>query len=247
MKTFKKKCFSFLITFFVSYCGFAHYIWIESPNESKVGRELKVKVFYGEYNEGKREVKGGRLEELDGIVFWAIGPNGEKKELEVSMETKYYQVKFTPTKKGTYTLIATNSVREVVDWSKHNIGIVHPVYYAYKQINVSNVSSKNSIDTGLYPELTIIPQSLKDKSKPQFKLFFNNKPFANVKLSVHAPKEWSKDYETDSDGIFTFDPLCNGQYVIECIYKEEKTGVYNGEKFEATRHRATFTYFIDTL
>jgi len=244
MKIFKKRFFLFLITFFISYCGFAHYIWIESPNISKVGKEIKVKILYGEYNEGRQEVKGGRLEELDGIVFWAIGPNGEKEELEVHMETKYYQVKFTPTKKGRYTFIATNNVREVVDWSNHNIGVVRPVYYASTQINVSNISSKNSINTALYPELTMIPQSSKDKSKPQFKLLFNNKPLANAKISVHAPKEWSKDYETDSNGFFTFDSLCNGQYVIECIYKEEKTGVYKGKKYEASRHRATFTHFI---
>jgi uncharacterized GH25 family protein len=245
MTSFKKNIFTFILFILVSSNAFAHYIWIESPNESKVNKEVTIKIYYGEYNESVREIKGGKLEEVNGITFWTIAPNGKKQELSVSMQDKYYQIKFTPKTKGTYTLIATNTERNVMDLTRYNIGIVRPIYYASKQINIDGPSK---IGKNLsYPQLIIVPYFSNDKLKPSFQVLFNNKALVNTTLTVHAPKEWSKEYKTDNKGVFTINPVCNGLYVIECIYKEEKHGSFKSEKFEAIRHRATNTFHVNLL
>ena len=121
------------------------------------------------------------------------------------------------------------------------------MYYASKQINIGNSNLKNDVNNIIYPELVIVPYPSKDKSQPTFQLLYNNKVFVNAKLSVHAPKEWSKEYKTDNNGVFSFNPICNGQYVIECIYKEDKAGTFKGKNYEATRHRATYTLIVNNV
>lgn len=247
MKIIHQLILTFAVTLCFSSSSFAHYIWIEVPNTAEVGSEQIIKIYYGEFNEGLREIKGGRLEEVDGIVCWVITPDGKKLDLKVTMQEKYYQVKFTPEIDGNYTIIATNKVREVIDWSKYDIGIVRPVYYTSKQITVGKSNSVNLSSDNLYPELVIVPYQPDDKNRkqPSFQLLYNNKPFVNTKLFVHAANEWSKEYKTNDEGVFTFNPLWKGQYVIECIYKEKNPGAFKGKNYEAIRHRATYTYKID--
>jgi hypothetical protein len=229
------------ITLLFSHSVFAHYIWLEAPTSTKIGKEVNIKIYYGEYNEGVREIKGGRLEELNGIVFWVIAPNGTKTKLPVNIEEKNFQVKFTPFTKGIYTFLATNKVKEVADWSKFNIGIVKPQYYASSQLQVGK--SNLFADKIMYPELAITPILSKDK-KQKFQLLYYNKPFANTKLSLHGPNLWSKEFKTDANGFFTADAIGKGLYLIECIYKESKSGNFNNIKFEGIRHRATYSYLI---
>src|SRR5690606_26230965 len=95
----------------------AHYLWIELSAPAKVGQETEVRIYYGEVNEGVREVKGGRLEELQGVVAWLIAPDGSRSALPVTIDSKYFKTTFRPQQEGKYVILATNTVREVVDWS----------------------------------------------------------------------------------------------------------------------------------
>ena len=247
MKTMYQLILTFTVVLILSSSASAHYLWVEAPSTAESGSEQIIKIYYGEYNEGLREVEGGRLEEVDGLVSWVITPDGKKLNLKVTKQEKYYQVKFTPEMDGDYTIIATNKVREVKDWSKYAIGIVRPVYYTSKKITVGNSNPTNLSNDNLYPELVIVPYPFdtKDKKQPSFQLLYNNKPFPNTKLFIHAPNEWSKEYKTNDKGVFTLNPLWKGQYVIECIYKEKNPGDFKGKAYEAIRHRATYTYITD--
>jgi len=224
---------------------FAHFIWIETSDTVQAGTEQTIKIYYGEYNEGLREIKGGNLEEVEGIECWIITPDGKKTNLEVTKQEKYFQAKFTPENDGLYTIIAINKVREVMDWSKYDIGVVKPDYYASKQVIVENNQSASGESKNLYPEFAIVPYPSKDNKQPAFQLLYKNKPFPNTKLFVHAPNEWSKEFKTNDEGVFTFNPLWEGLYVIECIYKEKSPGTYNGKDYKAIRHRVTYTYQAD--
>lgn len=236
----KKGVFSILLIFCFQASLFAHYIWIETESTANIGATQVIKIFYGEFNEGLREIQGGRLEEVEGIVCMAIAPNGEKIDLKVTKLNTYYEVKFTPEMAGIYSIIAVNKVREVVDWSKYGIGIVKPTYYSHKQITV-DTDVAYVIKNDIYPELILVPYTKEGNSKFTYQLLYNNKPLAKTKLFVHAPNEWSKEYKTNEKGIFDFDPLWKGVYVIECIYKEKGEGVYLGKNYEAIRHRVTYT------
>lgn len=224
---------------------FAHYIWIETESSAIIGNELTIKIYYGEFNEGLREIKGGRLEDVDGVKCWAIAPDGQKLDLKVIKQDQYYQAKFTPSIPGNYTIIAINKVREVMDLSKHGIGIVRPVYYSSKQVIVGDSKKTSEINSNFHPELVIIPYKSKDKTKPTFQLLYNNQPLPKTKLFVHAPNEWSKEFKTNDNGLFSFNPLWKGMYIIECIYKEKSPGIFSDKNYEAIRHRVTYTQQID--
>ncbi len=242
MTYINKVTLTIITLFFFNTSLFAHYIWIEAENRAEMNQEQIIKIYYGEFNEGLREIKGGRLEELEGIQSWVIDPNGQKSDLKVTKRDNYYEVRFTPSSPGKHTIMAVNTVREVVDWSKHGIGVVKPVYYASKEITVGDNVKKQLVQINEYSDMVIVPSENNDSSQPTFQLLFKGKPFAETKLFVHAPNEWSKEYKTDENGVFGFDPLWKGVYVMECIYKEEKEGVFVEKKYEAVRHRATYTY-----
>ena len=213
-----------------------HYLWIELGAPAKLGKQQEVRIFYGEYNEGVREVRGGRMEELAGISAWVITPGGKQIPLPITTEEKFYKSTFTPEENGTYTVVAVNTVREVVDWSKHGIGVVRPVYYTYKEVIIGQ-GNKHLTNFPQYAQLKIQPA----KGKNSFTLKFKGQPLANAKVWFHAPNEWSKELSTNEEGIVSFNPLWKGQYVVECIYPEKNPGTFNGKDYEAIRHRATLS------
>ena len=235
---------SALILMMIANVASAHYIWIETGSSGKIGQPQEVKIYYGEYNEGKREIKGGRLDELKGIEAWLIDPDGNRTALKVSLEDKFFKTAFTPSKAGEYYIMAVNKVVEVKDWSKHDIGIVKPMFYASKKISVQTNVHK-PLNVLELPDLTIVPVENKNSKEPSFKLYFKGLPLSNGKVFFHAPNEWSKELKTDNEGIVSFNPLWKGLYVIECIHVEKTPGKFKDKNYEAIRHRATSMITIE--
>jgi hypothetical protein len=225
----------------VSVQSSAHYLWIELGAPAKVSKPVEVRIYYGEYNEGVRERKGGRLEELSGTLAWVISPDGTRTALDITMDNDFFSTTFTPRQSGKYTIVAVNKVRDVVDWSKHNIGIVRPVYYAMKEINIGATPSSTVGNVSEEVTLSISPTT----SPNAFTLRFKGQPLKKVAVLFHAPNGWSKELVTGQDGVVSFDPLWKGQYVVECIYLEKTPGNFNGKEYESIRHRATLA--IDIL
>lgn len=234
------KLFAFTCLIALSLQASAHYIWIELAAPVALNKEQEVRIYYGEFNEGVREVKGGRLEELDGIQAWLISPDGAKTNLTVTTDSKFFKTTFTPKLEGKYVILAVNTVREVVDWSKYDLGIVRPVYYTTKEIIVGSVQP-NAFTT--LPDVAALSVS-SAAEKNSYRVSFKGKPLSKVKVLFHAPNEWSKELSTDADGKVSFDPLWKGQYIIECIYPEKTPGTFKGKNYEVIRHRATLTIDI---
>lgn len=238
-----KKKLLLLITAFILVISFqtqAHYIWIELGSPAKIGQEQEIHIYYGEFNEGVREIKGGRLEELQGIVAWVIAPDGKQTPLTLTTESKFFRTSFTPGQQGKYVVVAVNTVRDVVDWSMHDIGIVRPVYYASREISVGNSQQVSEI----FPPEAVILITSTPREKNAFQITFKGKPLASAKVFFHAPNEWSKQLTTDKNGVVKFNPLWKGQYIIECIYPEKTPGNFKGKEYEAIRHRSTLVLNI---
>ncbi|HYG18620.1 MAG TPA: DUF4198 domain-containing protein [Ohtaekwangia sp.] len=230
-----KSVLSFLLVV-LAYHASAHYIWIELGSAPQTGKSLEVRIYYGEFNEGVREISGGRLEELDGIVAWVIGPDGKQTKLNISIEEKYFKTSFVPDQPGQYLIQAVNTVRPVVDWSKFDIGVVRPVYYTTKEVAVGN--AKNTPPTFEIPgDAAVVIASTREKNT--FRILFKGQPLANAKVLFHAPNEWSKELKTDDKGLVSFTPIGSGQYIVECIYAEKVPGNFKGTAYEAIRHRGT--------
>ncbi|RAW02077.1 DUF4198 domain-containing protein [Pseudochryseolinea flava] len=231
------KILFFLTLMFVSaFSVDAHYLWIELGSPAKLGQVQEVRIFYGEFNEGVREVRGGRLDELAGVTAWLITPDGKQLPLVLTTEEKFFKTTFVPATAGKYTIVAVNNVRGVVDWSASGIGVVRPTYYTYREIVVVQDQST----AAQFPSEAMLRIS-PAKEKNSFAVQFNGKPLSKAKVFFHAPNEWSKELSTDEKGIVTFNPLWKGQYIVECIYLEKGAGSFNGKSFEAIRHRATLS------
>lgn len=202
----------------------AHYLWIESevPTEAR--------VYFGEFNEGLREKAGGRLDERD--TFQGLLDKQDRPGIPLRWlkKTDHFFARFDKTAGW---LLVQDLNGEVKDWSKYDIGIVKPMYYARAAIanQVGQIQSKMPLD--------ILPNS---EDSHQFQVVFKQQPLAKAKVLVYAPNLWTKELQTDEVGRIKIETLWQGRYVIEVIHKERQAGEFQGKTYEAIRHRATFSH-----
>ena len=79
------------------------------------------------------------------------------------------------------------------------------------------------------------------ESTDSFVVLFDGKPLPKVKAVIYAPNDWEKQYKNDGAGQVKMLVPWKGQYVIEVIYKEPVPSEFEGNKFDAVRHRAILT------
>jgi uncharacterized GH25 family protein len=249
-----KNIFIILLIIFSSQ-SFAHYVWIETLPEVKVGEKQSIKIFYGEYENNLKEEAGKRLEEINGLIAWIINPSGEKIIVELTKKENHFLTDFTPIIGGRYEIFVLNNQREVVDWSAHDIGVIKPVYYAHQTFFVSDLKVKQELQYDsanfiLDLEIFSLTKNLIHENYFQkgntilFNVYLRSEELTKAKLMVYAPNGWMKELERGANGLFTFTPLEKGQYLIECIYKERTPGQFNGKAYEAIRHRSILTIYV---
>lgn len=242
MKNIKVLLFLFLITL-ISSTASAHYIWIESAEKWTVGKPGTIKIYYGEYAEGAREEAGKRLEEANGLTAWVVTPNGEKVNLSLQKMNNHFLAEYTPKQAGKFEIELTNLVREVVDWTQYDLGVVQPTYYGHKPFYVDG-----KVDAKVKPTLKFQIATVEEKlvypvnKSIDLKLLYEGKDFKG-KLMAYAPNTWMKEVEA-KDGVYTFTPLEKGMYIIESIYKEKAPGTFKEKAYEAIRHRTTVTLTV---
>jgi len=201
----------------------AHYLWIESENDSE------AKVYFGEYGERVREKAGGRLDERDKMEGQLVQQDETASPLQFVKKPDHF---VTQTGKAGWLLIS-DLTNEVKDWTKSDIGIVKPMFYAR-----AAVANKPLADAKPALVLDIIPGA----AHPQeLQVFFNKKPLPKAKVIVTAPNQWMQELQCDADGRVKITTPWKGLYVVEVIYKERKRGQFNGVTYEAIRHRVTYS------
>ena len=218
----KKVCATLALSV-VPFLANAHYLWIES--ETGAG----ARVYFGEFNEGVREKAGGRLDERDALEVRLLRPDGSIARLSVTKQSDHFAAKSTQTG----WVVAQDLTSEVKDWSSSDIGIVKPMFYARALLGEPPSDAQPALS------LDIIPDA---KSPRLLRVFFKNQPLAKAKVMVHAPNEWSKELEADASGAVTIATPWPGRYVIEVIHKEREPGEFAGKRYEAIRHRVTFSH-----
>lgn len=205
----------------------AHYIWIE--RDAKTAR-----IYFGEVAE-VREQSPGRLDEIKAPRAWALatdvrGVPAKPIDLAVKREPRYFSLSGTLTQE----LLATETGYMVKDWSASGIGIVKPMYYARH----SSWPLKQALAPAKELKLDVQPVA---GTKGTFVVLFDGKPLANNKVVIYAPNDWEQEHKTDERGQVKMALPWRGQYVVEAIYKEALAGEFEGQKFDAVRHRATLT------
>lgn len=205
----------------------AHYIWIERDEMNH------ARLYFGEYQDQEREVSGGRLDEIKGPQAWLLDANGKRQELKATRKENHFDLGVAPDR--TLPVIAEELGYEVKDWTKHGIGIVKPMFYTRFSPLLGGSTSKPELVLDILPE---------GGAPNVFIVYSRNVPLAKAKLMVYAPNFWMQERHTDENGRVAITTPWPGQYVLEVIHLEKQAGEFQGQRFEAFRHRATLNFNI---
>ena len=223
----------------------AHFLWIETSPQATNGKTHEVNIYYGEYMDNQREIIGQRFNEVKDFTAWVISPSGKKTKLELKEAKDHFTGSFVPQEAGNHVISLENLEREVVDWSKYEIGIIRPTYYATATVSVkgSSASPDQAVVNGF--SMQQVSSSAKKETPVTLKVNFNKLAPKKQKLMVYAPNGWAKEIETDEKGEAVFTPLWDGMYLVEAIYNENTPGNFKGKDYEQIRHRAIYTVYIN--
>lgn len=205
----------------------AHYIWIEQD------KSHHARLYFGEYQEQERETSPGRLDEIKGPRAWVLDASGKRNEIKVVRKETHFDLGAISDRHS--PIIAEELAYEVKDWTKHGIGIVKPMFYTRLSPLLGRSAAKPELVLDILPE---------NGSPKAFTVYFRNTPLAKAKVMVYAPNFWMQEHPTDENGKVNITTPWPGQYVLEVIYMEKQPGEFQGNKFEAFRHRATLTFDI---
>lgn len=192
----------------------SHAVWLE--------RDAKgVQLYYGEYDEAKREASPGRLDDIGTPAVYVnnAASAGEKG----SNGWQYSAARGTEVR-------AEALESPVRDWRKQGIGIVKPVFYA-------RLADGPAAQTPRAP-LDLVPTG----KAGEFRLFLNNAPLAGIKVVVVAPNGWLREIKSDAEGRIEVAMPWRGVYVLEATHVLPETGEYKGVAYEGRRMRSTLSY-----
>lgn len=176
------------------------------------------------------------------FALTVVHPSGEKTNLTATPQEDCYRASFTPTEKGTYTVIMDNDKIEVYDLTKHNIGIFKAYYHATAKIQVGEKIESTIIDN----ENSITIKNVSEKAgEVKLKVFYKNEILPNHDFNVFVPDQWTKKLRTDEEGYVTFSlPWTGTTYVVEATFKEETSGKYNDIDYNFVWHCASLSVKI---
>lgn len=234
----KKILFTLVLVAFAATKSFAHYLWIETSPNGKIGIEQNIKVYFGEYTYGVVEqVNGEAFPNVKDFTLWVVDANGNKTILEVAGKEDHYLAKFTPTTKGTYSVILNNNNIDVIDYTQYDFGIFKTHYHSVTKIQVGETISET---VAVNNEGITLKDISKNEEEITLQVLFKNKPLVKNELKVFVADLWSKTLETDENGIVSFKLPWKTKYIIETTTKEEMPGTYKGEAYEFIWHCVSY-------
>lgn len=229
----------------------AHGIWIETSSSPRVDQKLKIEIFFGEYGQDIKDEIDPQSPNAKNLGLWIITPDQRKITLPYSLTHKSYVAHFTPQEPGIYHVYANNTAIEIKDWSKYDMGLVKPNYYASATLVVPN--SNNSIPEPTAPhhplnELVLMeyatPTTQANATPTRLKVLYQGKPFQNEDISIQFANGWTKNVKTDKEGNTTFLALWPGQYVVLVHHHEKTPGKYKNKDYSSSWHVASYSIYL---
>ena len=195
----------------------AHYLWIEQANG-------QTKLYFGEYENALHEETGGRLDSIAAPVAMSNVADAKPVLLSIKRMDDYLSVEGAKTS----PVIAQELTMKVKDLTKHNMGIVKPMYYA-------------KIGNGAAQGISNLDLDIQALGNNKVRINLHGKPLVKAKLKIYAPNQWMQELDANETGEVTFVMPWNGVYVLEVAYIEPVKGEYQNEKYDGVRHVSTLT------
>lgn len=232
--------------------SWAHFVWVETDRLASPGEDHPISVYFGEYQEFLREEAGGRLDTIDGVTLHVIDPKRVHHDIPLTKKGNHFAGHLPSCIPGRYAVTAHQQDAAVQDLTKHDMGIVKPLYYARTEfvcyvdgrVGERQPEPVPALDLEVLPlsrglDLSRRSVSSRVGSEIVLKVVFKGAPVVSRPVLVHSPIGWDKELHTDSQGVASFHPAWPGFYVVEVEYQEKTPGQFKGKPFEALRHRAT--------
>ena len=202
-----------------------HYLWLERAPARH------ARLYFGEVQEGVREVSGGRLDEMRGPQIYAVNARGERTSLPTEKRQDYFDAAGA---RRDVWVIAEETGYEVKDWTQHRMGVVKPLFYA-------RLAPASPAAAPQEPKLTL--DMLPVKGTPgTYAVYFRNAPLPKAKVMIYAPNHWMQEHHTDAQGNVRVTTPWRGRYVMEVVHVEQQAGEFEGRPYATMRHRATLTF-----
>lgn len=223
--------------------SFAHFMWVETNPNGKIGQKQEVKVFFGEYNYGITEKVGEEaFNKMKDFDVWVVSPAGEKTKIDMKPGDVFYSGSFEPKTNGTYTVVMNNNKIDVIDYTQYDFGIFKTHYHATAKVEVGNSASETAAVNN--DGMAVVDMTKKvhaQNGEAVFKILYKGQPLKEAEVTVFITDQWAKKVYTDENGVIKFSLPWGVKYIMEVTKKEEVAGKYNGKDYQFIWHCATYT------
>jgi len=210
----------------------AHTIWIEASNKGQIGKEQQVKIFFGEYSDGKPTKTAKWFSDLKDYKLMMTAPDGKVTELNKNQDSAFYFANFTPDQEGVYTFWLDHEVKDVFKDMK----------ITYTAGTYVSVKGKQQAIVGKGRYQVMLPNAQKSNAIIVLK---DGKPYAGA--TVNLEQVGNKDgipVQTDKDGKLLLPKGLNGNYLLELSTPTKvDNGMHNGKEYKT--HYLNYTYLLE--
>lgn len=222
----KKLSLAIVATFATVTSAQAHQIWIEQAD----GQNAVVR--FGEFGENLREASPGLLDKFTKVTGTLVAAKGEQK----SDATKTAGGFTLPFKAAAGDSIVAEDMSYPLFQTKQQDKQVTGWYYPAARYITSFAAQKPKLVLDLVPT----------GQDGEFKLFFKDQPKAKTKVTLVTQSGWSKEANTDEQGVVKFELPWKGTYVAEVNFNDrtagERAGANGAEKYDGVSYATTLTY-----
>jgi len=210
----------------------AHTIWIETSNKGQIGKEQQVKIFFGEYSDGKPSKTAKWFSDLKDYKLMMTAPDGKVTELNKNQDSVFYFARFTPEQEGVYTFWLDHEVKDVFKDMK----------ITYTAGTYVSVKGKQQAIVGKGRYQVMLPNAQKNDAIIILK---DGKPHAGA--TVNLEQAGNKDgmpVQTDKDGKLVLPKGLKGNYLLELSTPAKvDNGMHNGKAYKT--HYLNYTYLLE--
>ncbi|KQS31536.1 hypothetical protein ASG33_11010 [Dyadobacter sp. Leaf189] len=211
----------------------AHALWIQTAPTGVPGKEQTIKITYAEPGLQPEKVSEW-YSDVKEFELWLTAPDGKKEKLTTVAADDHFTSRFTPQQQGIYTISAGHSAKELGGKTVYQ-------FNASALVKVGNAAEGNTAGVNKN-ELSVFADAAKSykNNKPmQVTTLYKGAPGEKIVVTVSSPSGWSRQIETNQQGIAEFTPLWPGTYFIEASKSWKESGTHGDKEYSAIWRAAT--------
>lgn len=224
----------FVIGLFAGMSTFAHALWIETNPLGQKGKLHEIKVFYGEYAEGKPEKLEDWFSDMKEFTLWLVSADNQRIQLPVAAAEDHFTASFIPETEGQYCLQISHYAKDLGRTTKYQFN-TSAIVTVGKAVTNDLAANHNPLKFSV--------KGGKLKQPVVLNGFFNDAATGGMDFTIFSPGGWTKTVAGDATGSVQFVPEWKGKYMIEISRTDNEKGEHNGKQYERVWRCAT--YFLE--